>query len=201
MPALMPTNFYATITWLGLVGDREAALESRAVDQITALFSGPVGEAHGGLTRPSDSRVLAQYKRGTPIRNTRQFSILSAEDLAAIAAKMGVESLDGALVGATMVVQGIPDFTHIPPSSRLQNEAGATLTIDMENRPCVLPAKPIEAAHEGFGAKFKAAAKGRRGVTAWVEREGVFRVGDRLRLHVPDQPVWGYWDEAKRASK
>ena len=198
MPALMPTNFYATITWLGLVGDREAALESRAVDQITALFSGPVGEAHGGLTRPSDSRVLAQYKRGTPIRNTRQFSILSAEDLAAIAAKMGVESLDGALVGATMVVQGIPDFTHIPPSSRLQNEAGATLTIDMENRPCVLPAKPIEAAHEGFGAKFKAAAKGRRGVTAWVEREGVFRVGDRLRLHVPDQPVWGYWDEAKR---
>jgi hypothetical protein len=201
MPALMPTNFYATITWLGLVGDREAALESRAVDQITALFSGPVGEAHGGLTRPSDSRVLAQYKRGTPIRNTRQFSILSAEDLAVIAAKMGVESLDGALVGATMVVQGIPDFTHIPPSSRLQNEAGATLTIDMENRPCVLPAKPIEAAHEGFGAKFKAAAKGRRGVTAWVEREGVFRVGDRLRLHVPDQPVWGYWDEAKRASK
>ncbi len=198
MPALMPTNFYATITWLGLVGDREAALESRAVDQITALFSGPVGEAHGGLTRPSDSRVLAQYKRGTPIRNTRQFSILSAEDLAVIAAKMGVESLDGALVGATMVVQGIPDFTHIPPSSRLQNEAGATLTIDMENRPCVLPAKPIEAAHEGFGAKFKAAAKGRRGVTAWVEREGVFRVGDRLRLHVPDQPVWGYWDEAKR---
>lgn len=198
MPALMPTNFYATITWLGLVGDREAALESRAVDQITALFSGPVGEAHGGLTRPSDSRVLAQYKRGTPIRNTRQFSILSAEDLAVIAAIMGVESLDGALVGATMVVQGIPDFTHIPPSSRLQNEAGATLTIDMENRPCVLPAKPIEAAHEGFGAKFKAAAKGRRGVTAWVEREGVFRVGDRLRLHVPDQPVWGYWDEAKR---
>ena len=201
MPALMPTNFYATITWLGLVGDREAALESRAVDQITALFSGPVGEAHGGLTRPSDSRVLAQYKRGTPIRNTRQFSILSAEDLAVIAAKMGVDALDGALVGATMVVQGIPDFTHIPPSSRLQNEAGATLTVDMENRPCVLPAKPIEAAYEGFGAKFKAAAKGRRGVTAWVEREGVFRVGDRLRLHVPDQPVWGYWDEAKRASK
>lgn len=198
MPALLPTQFYATITWLGLVENRDAALESRAVDQITALFSGPVGEAHGGLTRPSDSRVLSQYKRDTPIRNTRQFSILSAEDLAAIAAKMGLDSLDPALVGATMVVQGIPDFTHIPPSSRLQNEAGATLTVDMENRPCVLPGKPIEAAHQGFGAKFKAAAVGRRGVTAWVECEGVFRVGDRLRLHVPDQPVWGYWDEAKR---
>ena len=190
MPALMPTNIYATITWLGLVGDRDAALESRAVDQITALFSGPVGESHGGLTRPSDSRVLAQYKRGTPIRNTRQFSIVSVEDLAAIAATMGIDTLDGALVGANMIVSGIPDFTHIPPSSRLQNEAGATLTVDLENRPCVLPGKPIEAVHEGFGAKFKAAAKGRRGVTAWVEREGVFRVGDKLRLHVPDQDVW-----------
>jgi len=190
MPALMPTNIYGTITWLGLVGDRDAALASGAVQEITALFSGPVGESHGGLTRPSDSRVLAQYKRGTPIRNTRQFSLLSAEDLAAIAAKMGIDSLDGALVGANMIVSGIPDFTHLPPSSRLQNEAGATLTIDMENRPCTLPHEPIEAQHAGFGSRFKAAAKGRRGVTAWVEREGVFRVGDRLRLHVPDQDVW-----------
>ena len=197
MPALLPTDYYAVITYLGTVPDRDAALESTAVDQITALFSGPEGEAHGGLTRPSDSRVTSQYKRGTTIRNTRQFSILSAEDLAAIAAKMGLAHLDGALVGATMVVQGIPDFSHIPPSSRLQNESGATLTIDMENRPCVLPAKPIEAAHEGFGAKFKAAAKGRRGVTAWVEREGVFRVGDRLRLHVPDQPVWAHLSDVR----
>ena len=149
-----------------------------------------MGESHGGLTRPSDSRVLAQYKRGTTIRNTRQFSLVSVEDLAAIAAKMGIDSLDGALVGANMIVSGIPDFTHLPPSSRLQNEAGATLVVDMENRPCTLPHEPIEAQHTGFGSRFKAAAKGRRGVTAWVEREGVFRVGDKLRLHVPDQDVW-----------
>jgi len=197
MPALMPTNIYGVITWLGLVADRDAALASTAVDEITALFSGPVGESHGGLTRPSDSRVLAQYPRGTTIRNTRQFSILSAEDLAAIAAKMGIESLDGALVGANMVVSGIPDFSHLPPSSRLQNEAGATLTIDMQNRPCTLPHEPIEAAHAGFGSRFKAAANGRRGVTAWVECEGVFRVGDRLRLHVPDQDVWAGMGEVR----
>lgn len=198
MPALLPTEFYATIIWLGYVENRDAALQSMPVDQIKALFSGPVGEAHGGLTRPSDSRVLSQYKRDTPIRNTRQFSIVSAEDLAMIAAKMGLDNLDASLVGANMVVQGIPDFTHIPPSSRLQNESGATLTVDMENRPCTLPAKPIEGQHKGFGARFKPAAVGRRGVTAWVECEGVFRIGDRLRLHVPDQPVWAYWEKAKR---
>jgi hypothetical protein len=27
-------------------------------------------------------------------------------------------------------------------------------------------------------------------VTAWVEREGVLRLGEMLRLHIPDQPAW-----------
>jgi hypothetical protein len=197
MPALMPTQFYAEIIWLGFVPDRAAALESSPVDQIEALFSGPVGEDHGGLTRLSDSRVLSQYVRNTVIRNTRQFSILSAEDLTDIAAKMGLEQLDPALTGATMVVRGIPNFTHIPPSSRLTDPGGASLVVDMENRPCTLPARPIENQHQGFGAKFKPAAMGRRGVTAWVECEGVLRVGMQLRLHIPDQPVWAHLDAAR----
>jgi hypothetical protein len=198
MPALIPTAFVGRILWLGVVRDRAAALEAAAVDRLPVTFAGPEGESHGGATRPSCSRVTAQYRRGTTIRNTRQLAILSAEDLAAIAAKMGVESLDPALVGATMVIEGIPDFSHIPPSSRLQGAGGATVVVDMENRPCTLPAKPIEARLPGFGAKFKAAAKGRRGLTAWVEREGVFSVGEEVRLHIPDQPVWAHLDQARR---
>lgn len=190
MPALIPTEFTGTITWLGLVPDRDAALQSQAVDRLTLTFAGPAGEAHGGLTRPSCSRVTAQYPRGTTIRNTRQLSVLSAADLAAIAAAMGLPALDPALVGASLVIDGIPDLTHLPPSSRLQAEGGATIVVDMENRPCHLPAKPIEAAHAGFGARFKAAAQGRRGVTAWVEREGVLHLGARIRLHIPDQRPW-----------
>ncbi len=197
MPALKPTDFFGTITWLGRVTDREAALESRAVSELGAAFAGPDGEAHGGLTRPSCSRVSGQYPRGTKIRNTRQFSLLAAEDLAAIAAEMGLDSLDPALVGATMVIAGIPDFSHLPPSSRLQAEGGATLVVDMENRPCTLPARPIEARHPGFGKAFKPAAQGRRGVTAWVEAEGVLRLGQKLRLHVPDQPVWAHLKAAR----
>ena len=198
MPALLPTPFYGTITWLGRVADRDAALQSEPLTEVMARFSGPEGEAHGGLTRPSCSRVTGQYKKNTEIRNVRQFSILGAEDLAAIAAAMGLEALDPALVGASMVIAGIPDFSHIPPSSRLQAEGGATLVVDMENRPCTLPARPIENAHPGFGKTFKPAAVGRRGVTAWVEAEGMLRVGARVRLHVPDQPVWAHLDAARR---
>ncbi|MFN4129394.1 MAG: MOSC domain-containing protein [Paracoccaceae bacterium] len=198
MAALKPTGFVGRITWLGVVPDRARQLQAEPVSRLRAGFDGPEGEAHGGLTRGACSRVKAQYPRGTVIRNTRQFSVMGAEDLAQIAARMGLEALDPGLVGATMVIEGLPDFTHLPPSSRLQGAGGATLVVDMENRPCVLPGKPINAAHPGFGAAFKAAANGRRGVTAWVEREGFFTLGEALVLHVPDQPVWAHLKEARR---
>lgn len=197
MPALSPTEYEGTIVWLGTVPDRKLALQSRSVAQLTVGFGGPEGEDHGGLTRPSCSRVLSQYPRGTIIRNTRQLSVVSREELDQIAAKMGLSSLDPSLIGATMVIEGIPDLTHLPPSSRLQGANGATIVVDMENRSCQLPAKPIEASYAGFGAKFKSAAHGRRGVTAWVECEGCFTVGEAIRLHVPDQPIWAHFAEAR----
>ena len=201
MPALRLTTLRATIAWLGTVADRDAALASAQQGRMTLTFAGPQGEAHGGLTRPSCSRVTSQHPRGTPIRNVRQLAIVSVEELAEIAAAMGIDALDPALVGATMAVSGLPDFTRLPPSSRLQAPSGATLVVDMENRPCHLPAPVIEARHPGAGAAFKAAAKGRRGVTAWVEREGEVAVGDPLTLHVPDQPVWAHLAEHAPAAK
>jgi hypothetical protein len=198
MPALLPTGFTGTITWLGRVLAKPAILASHPVDEVFAAFDGVEGEVHAGPTRASCSRVTGQYPRGTTIRNVRQFSVLGAEDLDQIAARMGIASLDPSLVGASMVIAGIPDFTHIPPSSRLQAAGGATLVVDMENRPCQLPAKGIEERHPGHGAAFKSAANGRRGVTAWVEREGPLRVGQTVVLHVPDQRVWAHLAEARR---
>lgn len=190
MPALASTPFVAQIVWLGRVEDRDKALPSVSVDQLDLTFAGPVGESHGGLTRPSCSRVMHLYPRGSTIRNARQMSILSIEDLQAIAQAMGLEALDPGLLGASMVVQGLLDFSHLPPSSRLVSDSGAAIVVDMENRPCTLPARPIESRHPGKGAAFKRAATGRRGVTAWIEAEGRLSIGDRLRLFVPDQPVW-----------
>ena len=190
MPALYPTDYTAKIIWLGRVADREASLRSQPLPQVHASFAGIEGEDHGGLTRASCSRVVAQHPRGTEIRNVRQFSVVAAEELAAIAAEMGVDALDPAWIGASLVLDGIPDFSHLPPSSRLQNADGTTLVIDMQNRPCNLPAPVIDKDAPGHGRAFKSAAKGRRGVTAWVEREGPLRLGDEMRLHIPDQRVW-----------
>jgi hypothetical protein len=197
MPALLPTEFEGTITWLGRVLAKPEFMASVPEVEVFAGFAGVDGEVHAGLTRAACSRVAGQYPRGTEIRNVRQFSVISAEELAMIARDMGLPGLAPSLLGASMVISGIPDFSHLPPSSRLQAESGATLVVDMENRPCTLPAKGIEALHPGYGAKFKPAAKDRRGVTAWVEREGVLRVGERVRLHVPDQRAWDYLAQAR----
>ncbi len=190
MPALIKTEYSGKIVWLGRVPDRDAALASVAEQQLTVLFSGIVGEDHGGLTRPSCSRVATQYPKGTEIKNTRQICIVSAEEMAVVADTIGVDSFDPTWAGAGMVIEGIPDFTHIPPSSRLQAGSGATLTVDMVNRPCHLPAPVIDVDAPGAGKGFKSAAKGRRGVTAWVEREGILEIGDTVTLHIPDQRTW-----------
>ena len=198
MPALKSTSFTGTVTWLGRVADSDQTLRAEALESAMLCFEGIEGECHGGLTRASCSRVLSQYPRGTEIRNARQLSVLSTEEMAQIAARMGVAKLEPEWLGVSMVIEGIPDLSHLPPSSRLQLSSGATLTVDMENRPCVLPGRVIEQDAPGHGAAFKAAAKGLRGVTAWVEREGMVAVGDTVTLHVPDQPLWAHY-EALRA--
>lgn len=190
MSTLITTEYVGTITWLGRVPDRDSGLRSEPLTDVIASFAGIAGEEHGGLTRASCGRVVSQYPRGTEIRNVRQFSIVSAEEMAFIAVEIGVDKMDPSWIGASMVISGIPDFTHIPPSSRLQTQSGTTLTVDMENQPCHLPAKVIDQDAPGHGRRFKAAARDRRGVTAWVECEGLLRVGDQVTLHVPGQRAW-----------
>lgn len=191
MPALIPTDYSATVIWLGVVtnDDREELL-AEVRDTLELTLDGVAGSVHGGAIRESCSRVKSQYPRGTRIRNERQLSIISAEELAEIAARMGVETIDPARLGASMVISGLPDFSFVPPSSRLQAPSGATLTVDMQNRPCQFPAKSIDKVAPGLGKGFKSAATDRRGVTASVASEGRVALGDVLRLHIPDQRGW-----------
>ncbi|NVK98396.1 MOSC domain-containing protein [Ruegeria pomeroyi] len=189
MPVLEKSGHIGRVEWLGRV-PAGGSLRAEPVDMLDLGFAGVTGERHEGVTRPSCVRVRNLYDRDTEIRNARQLTVLSAEEMAAIAAEMGLDRLDPAWLGASIVISGIPDFTHVPPSSRLQSGDGTTLTIDMENRPCVFPGREVEADKPGHGAAFKPAAKDRRGVTAWVERPGALRLGDELTLFIPDQRPW-----------
>ena len=195
MPALLPTEYVATITWLGRVTDDAQDIRSEPVREVDVTWDGMPGETHGGRTRPACVRVKDQHLKGTEIANVRQLSIVSAEEMAAIAGEIGLSEVRPEWLGASMVVEGIGDFSHLPPSSRLQTDAGTALVIDMQNRPCVWPGKELEKDHPGKGKLFKPAAAHRRGVTAWVERPGPLRVGDILRLHIPDQRPWRHLEK------
>lgn len=190
MAILSPTCLAGRVAWLGLVRHRAASLRAAAVGRVEARFDGFEGESHSGPLRPACSRVTALHPKGTPIRNSRQVTILSREELAATAAAMGLPAVAPEWVGANLVLEGLPDLTLLPPSSRLQFGSGATLVVDMENAPCQFPAHEIEAEHPGRGAGYIRAARRRRGVTAWVEREGAIVLGDLGRLFVP--PVRPY---------
>lgn len=191
MAILTPTGIAGRVVFLGVVRDRAASLRSDPVRTLELRFDGIEGDSHAGLTRPSCARVTAQYpRRGTPIRNARQVSLVSAEELAATAEALGLDALPPEWVGANLVLEGVPDLTRIPPAARLVFAGGAVLTVDVENAPCRFPAREIEAERPGQGRGYVAAARGRRGLTAWVEREGTLSLDEAVRVHVPPQRPW-----------
>ena len=166
------------------------SIETARVERVDATFEGFAGERHSGLFSKSDVRYRKQYAIDTPIRNTRQVSMVSVEDLAQIAENLAVPDIQPEWLGANLLVSGIPKFTEVPPSSRLIFSSGAALAVDNENAPCRYPADIVEQHHAGAGGRFVAAAKNLRGVVGWVEREGAIAIGDEIALHIPPQRIY-----------
>jgi hypothetical protein len=171
---------------------RDDGFEKPERSSLRLLFSGPEGDCHAGLTRPSDSRTLPVYPRNTEIRNVRQLTLVSVEELDAVARAMKLQAIDPTWLGANLLARGIPDLTLLPPSTRLQFPSGATLVVDMENLPCSQVAKVIAKSHPAEGPEFVKAAKNKRGITAWVEREGDVSRGDEITVWLPPQRLYAH---------
>ena len=176
-PIMTKARFTGRIDQLLTAANRAAGLEKAPVKTLDLTFDGIPGDFHSGRSRPSDVRTIQLYPRDTPIANVRQLTIISAEELADVARAMAIPALPPGWLGGNMMVSGIPDFTRIPPSTRLQFPSGAVLVIDMENFPCRQVSEVIAKTHPDEAMKFVAAARHKRGVTAWVEREGPVAVG------------------------
>lgn len=170
--------------------NRETGLEKAKANELTLTLDGIEGDCHAGRARLSDSRTLKQYPRGTEILNSRQVSIVSVEELADVAVKLDIPDVKPEWVGANLVVAGIPDFTLLPPSTRLMFSSGAVLIIDIENAPCKYPAEVIERHHPGHGLAFPKVAIHKRGVVARVEKSGIIRTGDLIGLYLPPQRLY-----------
>jgi hypothetical protein len=191
-PLLTKTPFTGRARKLLLSSDRSASLEKAEIRRLELLFSGIKNDFHAGLSRKSDSRTLGQYPRNTDIRNVRQVTLVAEEELADIAVAMGIPAIKAEWLGANVVTSGIPDLTLLPPSTRLQFPSGATLVVDMENAPCRQVADVISQYHPEAKSGFVSAAARKRGLTAWVEREGTIETDDAIVVWIPPQRIYAH---------
>lgn len=161
-------------------------------DALPLTFGGVADDVHEGLTRPAGSRE-PWYERGTPMRNERQVTIVSLDEMAEVARLMRVDRVEPEWIGANMVLAGLPHLSMLPPRTLLFFEGGVTLKVDGDNAPCRLAGRAIAAHHPGrddLELAFPLAARHRRGLVAWVERPGTVRAGEAVTARVP--PQWIY---------
>ncbi len=110
---------------------------SQPVDQLSLTMEGIEGDFHSGITRKSGGRE-PWYPRGTVMRNERQVSILSVEELDEIAHGLSLDSVQPGWLGANLVFSGIANMSFLPPRTQLFFEGGVTLRVDGYNAPCRL---------------------------------------------------------------
>lgn len=164
------------------------SIVSTSVARLELDFGGVVGDRHHGLTRPSDTRQLRYYPRGTMIRNRRQLTVVSVEELAEIAARLSLPSIDPAWLGANLLVDGAPELSALPMGTRLLLSGGAGLVCEGVNQPCRLPAEVLQAQfpRSRASAGFVKAAYGRRGIAVSVELPAPIAPGEDVVVAPPE---------------
>ncbi len=184
----MRPSFRGTVVSV-LLGLQKDSLVTTAFDQAEATLEGFSGDRHAGITRPSDGRT-PHYPRGTTIRNDRQVSVISVEELEIVAERLELPEIRPEWLGANLLLQGISRLTQLPPTTRLFFQQGAVLYVSGENAPCIHPGRVIQAAHPGredLAAAFTKAALHLRGLIAVVEKPGVIARGDSFVVKTPAQ--------------
>lgn len=159
------------------------------VEEINLDYGGIPGDLHFGLTKKSGVRE-SMYPRGTEIFNRRQITVVSVEECAMIAEKLGVEQVLPEWLGANIALSGFPELTQLSSGSRILFPSGAGLLCEGENIPYTQPGEIIQSVYKEIPkltTKFVKIAYGRRGIVCVVE-PGKVKTGDSARIVVYDPP-------------
>lgn len=166
----------------------KSGLPSTSLDEIEVKWEGLVGDKHFGLTMKAGSKQ-APYAKGSEVRNVRQVSIVSSEELKQVADKMKLPNIEPAWVGGNLMLSGIPNLTQLPSGSRLYFEGGVGIVVEGENMPCTTAGGSLA---EQFPDRpelttaFPKQAIGKRGLVAWVEKPGVIRKGEKVTVRLAE---------------
>lgn len=177
-----------------LIATNPQILLSSQIELAKITMEGFDGDNHAGITMSSNSRT-PHFRRGTVIRNSRQVSLVSAEELNQVAQALKIPHLLPEWLGANLLLSKVPNLTQVPPSTRLFFPQEAVIVIEAENFPCIGPARLIQEQFPdipNLAAAFLKHAMHKRGLVAWVERAGFIQAGDTVRLEVMPQVSYSY---------
>jgi len=157
---------------------------STSVDSFVLTFTGIVADVHSGATRAAGPREPA-FRRGTMLANLRQVSLVSTEELATIASRMGLSRLDPAWLAANIAIEGAGPISQLPRGTIIRFPSGASLYVSDLNSPCKAAANLIRE-HARLTKEqispFVPHAVGRRGLVAFVYAQGRVTSGDAIEF-------------------
>jgi len=167
---------------------------SREIPEGKITLEGLAGDSHYGLTMLTHGHN-PEYPKGTEIRNNRQITILSADELIEIARALNIPKVDISWLSGNILISGIKNFSVVPLGSKIIFANGVVLTSSGENNPCKTPASITQSHYpeiEGIARDFIKAAMHRRGIIAWTEHAGTILPGERFRIELPNSwdPAW-----------
>lgn len=177
----MADDMQGTLEAISITPDK---LPSATLEEIEVKWEGLPGDKHFGMTMKAGSKQLP-YPKGTEVRNVRQVSIVSAEELRQVADSMNVPNIEAAWVGGNLMLSGIPNLTQLPSGSRLYFEGGVGIVVEGENMPCTTAGGSLQAQfpdRPDMTTAFPKKAIGKRGLVAWVEKPGVIRKGEKVTV-------------------
>lgn len=162
---------------------------------IQVELDGVAGDRHRSFERTAWSGD--KQPSGTRRRNERQWSAVSAEELAEIAAAMDLrEPVSAARVGANLCLAGVTQLSRLPKGTLLKFPSGAELVVEEYNPPCRDLGALVMREHRTRSGKalsstaFSKAAKLTRGVVGVVEVPGAISAGDEVTVEIYESPAW-----------
>lgn len=182
----------------------DASAYSSPVSTLTLDLAGIVSRGfrsskYRGFTRTADRRS-PWLPLGAEVRNTRQLSLLSIEDLEHLSQALSVPLIKPEWLNANVLVAGLPNFSLVPRGSRFIFPDGLTLIVEDRAAPCRNSGNAVKAHYperETLEFEFVRAATSLRGVLCSVERSGRAMVGDRCEVLVPSQWIYSIEGESK----
>ena len=184
---------YRTYKVLGVYGsctDDAETFFTVPKESLTLDLQGIIGERHYGYELISGPRQVAQYQRGTLIRNNRQWTAISPRDIETIQDNLEIQKgLTPELLGINLLLDGQGRLSELSPMTYLmfskedhpfsKGEEAVTLVVYAQVSPCNKAGRAISTSlgEASIAQDFKHKARGYRGITGWVEKGGLIEPG------------------------